>query len=58
MPTTVLWPEHDPLFPRAWSDRIGDFFADARLRYVDGSGHFTPLECPRDFATALAAATA
>jgi uncharacterized protein YdeI (YjbR/CyaY-like superfamily) len=23
----VLWPSHDPLFPRAWSDRIGEFFA-------------------------------
>ena len=27
-PTTVLWPEHDPLFPRAWSDRVGEFFSD------------------------------
>jgi len=57
-PTTVLWPEHDPLFPRAWSDRLDDFFADARLHYVDGVGHFTPLECPRDFAAAVAAAAA
>ena len=23
LPTTVLWPEHDPLFPFAWSDRLG-----------------------------------
>jgi hypothetical protein len=32
VPTTVLWPEHDPLFPVAWSDRLGDApaaFADA-----------------------------
>lgn len=56
VPTTVLWPEHDRLFPTAWSDRLDDFFVDARLRYVDGVGHFTPLECPRDFAAALAAA--
>jgi len=56
VPTTVLWPEHDPLFPRAWSDRIDEFFTDARLRYVDGAGHFTPVECPDDFAEALAAA--
>ncbi|MET0710999.1 MAG: alpha/beta hydrolase [Jiangellaceae bacterium] len=56
VPTTVLWPEHDPVFPRAWSDRLDDFFADVRLQYVDGVGHFTPLECPRDFAAALAAA--
>ena len=46
MPTTVLWPEHDPLFPREWSDRIGEFFADARLTWLDGAGHFSPLEAP------------
>jgi pimeloyl-ACP methyl ester carboxylesterase len=57
VPTTVLWPEHDPLFPRAWSDRLDDFFANARLRYIDGAGHFTPLECPHEFAAAVAAAT-
>jgi pimeloyl-ACP methyl ester carboxylesterase len=56
MPTAVLWPEHDPLFPRAWSDRVDEFFIDARLRYLDGAGHFTPVECPHDFAEALAAA--
>ena len=56
VPTTVLWPEHDPLFPRAWSDRIDEYFIDARLRYIDDVGHFTPVECPQDFAEALAAA--
>ena len=55
-PTTVLWPEHDPLFPRAWSDRIGEFFADARLTWLDGAGHFSPLEAPDAFAAAVAAA--
>jgi pimeloyl-ACP methyl ester carboxylesterase len=46
VPTTVLWPEHDPLFPRSWSDRLDDFFSDVRLRPVDGVGHFAPLEYP------------
>ena len=55
-PTTVLWPEHDPLFPREWSDRIGEFFADARLSWLDGAGHFSPLEAPGEFAAAVAAA--
>jgi pimeloyl-ACP methyl ester carboxylesterase len=55
--TTVLWPDHDPLFPRVWSDRIDEFFIDARLRYLDGAGHFTEVECAHDFAEALAAAT-
>jgi pimeloyl-ACP methyl ester carboxylesterase len=55
VPTTVLWPDHDPLFPAAWSDRLDEFFADVRLVHVDG-GHFLPLECPREFAAAVAAA--
>jgi pimeloyl-ACP methyl ester carboxylesterase len=53
VPTTVLWPEHDPLFPREWSDRLGDFFADAELELVDGVGHFVPLEAPEAFARAV-----
>jgi pimeloyl-ACP methyl ester carboxylesterase len=57
LPTTVLWPEHDPLFPRAWSDRLDEFFADVRLRHLDGVGHFTPLECPDAFAEAVSAAS-
>jgi pimeloyl-ACP methyl ester carboxylesterase len=56
VPTTVLWPSHDPLFPRAWSDRIGEFFAAATLTLLDGAGHFTPLECPETFAAAVTAA--
>jgi len=52
-PTTLLWPEHDPLFPRAWSDRVDDWFAAADLRLVDGIGHFVPLEAPEVFAAAL-----
>ena len=46
-PTVVLWPEHDPLFPREWSDRIDEFFSRIRLRFVDGVGHFAPLEYPQ-----------
>ncbi len=45
-PAVVLWPEHDPLFPREWSDRIDEFFSRARLRFVDGAGHAPPLEVP------------
>jgi pimeloyl-ACP methyl ester carboxylesterase len=53
VPTTVLWQEHDPLFPRAWSDRLGDHFADVQVRPLDGVGHFTPLEAPGEFADAI-----
>jgi pimeloyl-ACP methyl ester carboxylesterase len=56
VPTTVLWPAHDPLFPPAWSDRIGEFFADARLIRLPGAGHFTPLESAAEFAAAVTAA--
>ena len=56
VPTTVLWPEHDPLFPREWSDRIGEFFANQHLTWLDGAGHFSPLEAPGAFAAAVVAA--
>jgi hypothetical protein len=50
VPATVLWPEHDPLFPREWSDRIGEFFAAAQLTWLDCAGHFSPLEAAGAFA--------
>jgi pimeloyl-ACP methyl ester carboxylesterase len=53
VPATILWPEHDPLFPRAWSDRLGEFFGDVRVRHLDGVGHFTPVEAPEAFAAAI-----
>jgi pimeloyl-ACP methyl ester carboxylesterase len=56
VPATVLWPEHDPLFPAEWSDRIGEFFASARLSRLAGAGHFSPLEAPETFAAAIIAA--
>ena len=56
VPATVLWPEYDPLFPRAWSDRIGEFFAAAELAWLDGVGHFSPLEAAGEFAAAILAA--
>ncbi len=58
VPTTVLWPSDDPLFPEEWADRIGDFFSAARLTRLEGAGHFTPRERPRDFAEAIIAAIA
>src|SRR6201995_2398970 len=53
LPVTVLWREFAPLFPRAWSDRLAEFFSDVTLRPVDGAGHFTPLECSAEFADAI-----
>ncbi len=52
-PTRVLWPEHDPLFPREWGDRLDEFFSDARVTDLPGAGHFSPLEAPEAFADAI-----
>ena len=57
VPTTVLWPTEDPLFPVAWSDRIDAFLAHARLQVLDGVGHFVPLQAPDAVADAIRAAT-
>ncbi|MGI8712399.1 MAG: alpha/beta fold hydrolase [Solirubrobacteraceae bacterium] len=56
VPTTVLWPEHDPLFPRAWGDRLDQFFTDVSVQALAGAGHFSPLEAPERFAEAIRAA--
>lgn len=53
VPTTILWPELDPLMPFAWSDRVPDYFADATIHQLDGIGHFVPLEAPERFAAAI-----
>jgi pimeloyl-ACP methyl ester carboxylesterase len=52
VPTTVLWPEYEPLYPPAWSDRLGEFFADFELHHLAGVGHFSPLEAPAAIAEA------
>ena len=53
IPASILWPEHDPLFPQAWSDRLSDFFSSASLRHLSGVGHFLPIEAPHAFASAI-----
>ena len=56
VPTHVLWPGHDPLFPAAWGDRLDEFFADVTVTPLPDSGHFVPLEAPDAFASAIRAA--
>ena len=53
VPTSILWPEHDPLFPPAWSDRLAEFFSAAEPERLAGAGHFTPVEAPEAFAAAI-----
>jgi pimeloyl-ACP methyl ester carboxylesterase len=50
VPTQVLWPKNDPLFPPEWADRLDRYFADITVHFHDGAGHFTPLECAGEFA--------
>ena len=52
-PTTVLWPDSDPLFPLAWADRLDDHFERAELRVLRDVGHFVPLEAPDAMAGAI-----
>lgn len=52
-PARILWPEHDPLFPREWGDRTGEFFADATITDLPGVGHFSPLEAPEAYVAAI-----
>ncbi len=56
VPTTVLWPAHDPLFPIEWADRIDAFFSAVTLHRLPDAGHFSPLEAPAEFAAAIGAA--
>jgi len=57
-PVVALWPEHDHLFPPAWADRLGEFFADVELVHVADAGHFVSLEAPETFADAIRAVAA
>jgi pimeloyl-ACP methyl ester carboxylesterase len=38
--------------------RLDEFFSDITVSFADGAGHFAPLECPAEFATAIRAALA
>jgi pimeloyl-ACP methyl ester carboxylesterase len=53
VPTTVLWPEHDPLFPFEWSDRLSSFFSALETEFLTAVGHFTPVEAPEALATSI-----
>jgi pimeloyl-ACP methyl ester carboxylesterase len=46
VPTCVRWAGYDPLFPYAWTDRLGETFADLDLALFPGVGHFPHREDP------------
>ncbi len=45
-PTCVRWAEHDPLFPYAWTDRLGETFTTLDLAPFPDVGHFPHREDP------------
>ncbi len=58
VPTRMLWPDHDPLFPLAWADALDDWFSDVQLQVLPGVGHFVPLEAPDAVVDAIGALAA
>jgi pimeloyl-ACP methyl ester carboxylesterase len=55
VPTCVRWAEHDPLFPYAWTDRLGETFPDLDLAMFGDVGHFAHREDPDRAASEIAA---
>jgi pimeloyl-ACP methyl ester carboxylesterase len=54
VPTCIRWAEHDPLFPFAWTDRLGETFSDLDLALFPGVGHFPHREDPDGAAAEIA----
>jgi pimeloyl-ACP methyl ester carboxylesterase len=55
VPTCVRWAERDPLFPFAWTDRLGETFTNLDLALLPGVGHFPHREDPDRAAAQIAA---
>jgi pimeloyl-ACP methyl ester carboxylesterase len=55
LPTCVRWAEHDPLFPYAWTDRLGETFTNLDLSMFGDVGHFAHREDPDRAAAEIAA---
>jgi len=53
IPTRILWPERDAVFPVAWMDRLPEFFTNLRAEIFPGVGHFPHQEVPDRAATAI-----
>ncbi|HQT40401.1 MAG TPA: alpha/beta hydrolase [Acidocella sp.] len=53
IPTRILWPERDAVFPVAWMDQLGAFFSDLQAEVFAGVGHFPHQEKPVAAAAAI-----
>lgn len=49
VPTRLLWGRRDPLIKPAWSDRLGEYFTDYHIDFVD-AGHYVHAEIPEEAA--------
>lgn len=54
VPACVRWGTRDPLFPYAWTDRLGETFSDLDLAPFEGVGHFPHREAPDRAAAEIA----
>ncbi|MCA1401485.1 alpha/beta hydrolase [Bradyrhizobium sp. BRP56] len=54
VPTCIRWAEHDPLFPYAWTDRLGETFSNLDLGMFPDVGHFPHREDPDRSAAEIA----
>jgi pimeloyl-ACP methyl ester carboxylesterase len=45
VPSHFMWGRRDPLVKPEWSDRLGEYFSDYAIDFVD-AGHFVPVELP------------
>jgi pimeloyl-ACP methyl ester carboxylesterase len=54
VPTCIRWAEHDPLFPFAWTDRLGETFSNLDLEMFPDVGHFPHREDPDRAASEIA----
>lgn len=55
LPTCVRWAAHDPLFPTAWTDKLGETFPNLDLAIFPDVGHFPHREDPDRAAAEIAA---
>jgi len=54
VPTGIRWGTADPLFPYAWTDRLGETFSQLDLAPFEGVGHFPHREAPDRAAAEIA----
>lgn len=53
IPTLVVWGAEDTTVPRAWADAFAKGIPNARLQWIEKSGHVPSLEQPQQFVLAV-----